>query len=462
MTYFGRARTDREERWSGGLALVVGVLGVAVFFVGLHDLVRPSGDGGLIEGVFFVLDGLALLWLGAHQELRPSRVALTPTTLVSRDALGLRWTCPRADIASVNIGRALMPRAMIASYVPYLETAAGTRMWLTPLVEGRATEPVPQHLVATVQALRAELGVGGVDDGIVTPKPKPRSGRPSTHGVDRRFAQPSSSSAIFALGMLALLAVVYGSFVQTEISRGLHIDELRGAAGVRAVTLTVDREAQSCGRNTCDYRATGHYVSPYDGTRVDDVTVIPNRTSAGEQTIRVLVSPAHLREAVPVDYTGRGDIAFGAATGVLLSLLPLTAGLVMIRRSVRRTRVRHMLRLVDAGAEPTGRFRGVLRGTGIYPYIGVSDIELTQDAVIETERRIGGDVHYTVLLAGVTDIEDVENLHLNLGLPEGWESVRFRTPTGQYTVSCDELYLGLVREALARHAAVSKASSAGS
>ena len=426
-----------------GVGLIV--LGAVLAVTGLVVIVSPNSVGTGV-GVAWLIAGLFISWMAVHLHHRAPAVYLTDTQLRTRDELGFTWRMPRTDVVSIDIGTAMLPKRAVANRVPFARKTDGSRMWLTPLAGDAVSEPVAPAQLDVVRALRAALHVGGQDTpsaaGAGTASPPPRDSW--RHG-------PRASAAIYAAFVLVFELGLWIWLTSSLIGQGVHLDDLRHARGSTVATLAIDHNVADCYRG-CTYKAVGSYVAPWSGRTISNVHVVPNYDNRTAGLVQVIVSPEHAREALQVNYTGKGDIVFGAVVGVALSVIPLVLIGLLVRRVHRRLRVRNAIAAMAGGALPTGRFRGILRGPGINPMIGVCRLELTPDSLIEVEKLIGGDNRWTVPLTDVTGVSYDVNAVIDAAPSATWQTLRFTTSAGTYTLTCDPAYLPLLREAFDRHA----------
>ena len=272
----------------------------------------------------------------------------------------------------------------------------------------------------------------------------------------RRSAWRTSLAAIYIIYLTGLLALV----ISSPIREGRRIDALRNAPGAHIVTMTVTGIRTHCYKG-CTYTSVGHYTDPATGQAVDDVTATPSFQEPAYGPLQVIVSPAHKTSAVRADYTAAGYIATGVTFLALGMTGPLIIAGFIIRLLHRRARVRRTLAAVSASAEPTGRFTGVLRGPGIPSVIGVSSIELTPTELIEYEHHLGAQARWRVALTHITNVQLVNPVNLGVPHPMSWQTLEFHTAAGEYALTCDPMYLPLLREALTRHAPETPDADAG-
>lgn len=249
--------------------------------------------------------------------------------------------------------------------------------------------------------------------------------------------------ALSAAMILMLLGIALFGFV----GEGLHLNALRSAREAHTVTMHVDQIRERCGRS-CVYDSFGWYVEAASGQIVSDVKAVPSFDEPAHGPLQVIVSPGHTREAVRADYTGAGKIAAGLTLTAPWALCLLVLALSRAQARRRRAQVRHVLEVAAAGgAQPTLRFHGILRGPGIPRVIGESPLELTGTELVEYEHLPGADRSWRVDLREVSDLCEDVPLDLGTTQPEHWRSLAFRTPAGAYTLTCDPIYLPVLRVA---------------
>lgn len=256
--------------------------------------------------------------------------------------------------------------------------------------------------------------------------------------------------------VLAVVSVAYVGALLTLVIHGfiiggLRLDAQRNAPEARVVVMRVTGIRTYCYKG-CSYESIGNYIDPVTGQLVTGVSATPSFSEPAFGPLRVIVSPTHRLDAIRADYTGTGAIAAGVTIVVLALIGPLLIVLLIARLLLRRARVRNTLRAVAAGAEPTGRFDGILRGPGIPSVIGVSSIELTPTELVEYEHHLGGSARWRVALTEVMGVQEIASQSTGVPHPSWWRSLSFHTSSGEYTLSCDPAYGPLLQEAFTRHA----------